>query len=128
LAVVLIPGVPHVGGAIHVEREVLVVDIDCEMAGRTLDQQRNCTHPHHLNALRVSADRYWNLSLVQPLGRRLVADRDMRGHRLQIVGDLYASIQTLDVTEYTDQDLDRDLSANLTSAPGSSVIGALSGL
>jgi len=121
LAVLLLPTLPQVSGALHVERVVTVVDIDCELAGRTLAEQRNCTHPHHLNALRVAA------SLDQGPGSRLVADRDMRGHRLHVVGDLYAGIRTLRVTDYTDQELERDL-AGLLSAPAPNALVALTGL
>jgi len=127
LAVLLLPTLPQVSGALHVERVVTVVDIDCELAGRTLAEQRNCTHPHHLNALRVAADEYWNVSLDQGPGSRLVADRDMRGHRLHVVGDLYAGIRTLRVTDYTDQELERDL-AGLLSAPAPNALVALTGL
>jgi anti-sigma factor (TIGR02949 family) len=108
LAVLLIPAMPPWAGVMHVEREVTVVDIDCEGAGRTLEEQRLCAHPHHLNALKVGPDQYWNISLQQEAGRRLVADREMRGHRVLVTGDLYTSIRTLHVTGFADQDLARN--------------------
>jgi hypothetical protein len=100
---------------VSVDRHVTVVDIDCEGMGWTLAQQRQCTHPHHLNALKVGPDQYWNISLDQELGRRLVADREMRGHRLHVVGDLYSSIHTLRLASFTDEDLDHALTASVLS-------------
>lgn len=117
LAVLLIPAMPPWAGVMHVEREVTVVDIDCEGAGRTLEEQRRCTHPHHLNALKVGPDQYWNVSLQQEAGRRLVTDREMRGHRILVTGDLYTSSRTLHVTGFADQDLEGSLSAAVTPAP-----------
>jgi hypothetical protein len=117
LAVLLIPTMPPWAGVMHVEREATVVDIDCERAGQTLDEQRLCTHPYHLNALKLGPDQYWNVSLQQEAGRRLVADRDMRGHRVLVTGDLYTSIRTLHLTGFTDQDLEGSLSAGVAPAP-----------
>jgi hypothetical protein len=113
LAVVLMPALPQRGAVVSVDRYVTVVDIDCESMGRTLVQQRQCTHPHHLNALKVEPDQYWNISLDQELGRRLVADPEMRGHQLRVVGDLHSSIHTLQLTSFTDEDLDGALSASV---------------
>lgn len=116
LAILLIPTMPPWAGIMHVEREVTVVDIDCDTAGRTLEQQRHCAHPHHLNALKIGPNQYWNISLQQAAGRRLVADREMRGHRVLVTGDLVTSIRTLQLTGFTDRDLEGSLSAGLTPA------------
>jgi hypothetical protein len=93
------------------------VDIDCEHAGRSLEYQRRCNHPLHLNALKLGPDQYWNISLQPEAGRRLVADREMRGHRVFVTGDLYTSDRTLRVTEFADRDLVGSLTAAVPSAP-----------
>jgi anti-sigma factor (TIGR02949 family) len=110
LTLLLLPGLLGVGGSgwrslagpVHVQRQVTVVDFDCDRAGRTMDQQRDCTHPHHLNALKVGPDRYWNVSLDHPVARALVVEQEMRGHLLQVEGELYAGIETLRLTDFTD--------------------------
>jgi hypothetical protein len=128
LAVVMTPQMTRPDGVVHVEREVTVVDIDCETAGRSVQDQRACTHPHHLNALRVGSDRYWNVSLDGDLGRRLAADRDMRGHRLSVVGDLYTHSRTLRLASFTVDDLEHGLSASIVSTPPEIPSGPLPGL
>lgn len=100
LVVLLVPGLPRLAGVLEVERDVVVVDIDCEMAGKTLAQQRGCLHPHHLNALRVSEGVYWNVALGDPVGRLIASDRELRGARLRVRGDLYTRIRTLHVGGY----------------------------
>lgn len=127
LALLLIPTLPPaMTGVVQVEREVTVVDIDCASAGRTVEQQRHCTHPHHLNALQVGPEQYWNISLDREAGRRLVADREMRGHRLRVVGDLYTGIKTLHLTSFIDQDT--ALEASSGAIPANGVAQLLTGL
>ena len=124
LAILLIPTLQGLGGAgstmlaavVQIEEEVTVVDLDCDRAGRTLAEQRLCRHPLHLNALKVAEDRYWNVSLDQALSRRLVADEEMRGHRLLVSGDLYTRIRTLRVSDYSDLGM-VGVSAGLFSRP-----------
>jgi len=119
LALLLIPALPPaMSGVVRVEREVTVVDIDCAAAGRTVEQQRHCTHPHHLNALQIGPEQYWNISLDREAGRRLVADREMRGHRLRVVGELYTGIETLHLTSFTDQDIGLETGAGAMPAGG----------
>jgi anti-sigma factor (TIGR02949 family) len=113
LALLILPAMPGGEETFYVEREVTVVDIDCERAGHCVDDQRDCRHPHHLNALKVSPGQYWNISLDQELGRKLVADRELRGHRLRVVGELYAGIRTLHVASYTDQPPEAGTTASL---------------
>ena len=110
LAVLLMPALGGFGvsgsgspaGVVRVDTEVVVVDLDCDRAGKTLAQQRRCEHPLHLNALKVSPGRYWSVSLDQELSRHLVADEEMRGHRLHVEGDLYTGIRTLRLSDFTD--------------------------
>jgi len=125
LALLILPAMPGGAEMLHVEREVTVVDIDCERAGHCLNDQRGCEHPHHLNALKVSPGHYWHISLDQELGRRLVADRDLRGHRLRVVGELYADIRTLHVASFTDERLDSGVTAGIRPAPSDLVARAL---
>jgi len=100
LVVLLVPGLPRLAGVLDVEREVVVVDIDCEFAGKSLAQQRLCKHPHHLNALRVTDGSYWNVGLGDETGRLIAADRELRGVRLKVRGDFYSQIRTLHVDSY----------------------------
>jgi len=100
LVVLLLPGLPRLAGVLDVEREVIVVDIDCEFAGKSLAQQRLCKHPHHLNALRVTDGSYWNVDLGDEMGRLIAADRALRGATLNVRGDFYPKIRTLRVDGY----------------------------
>jgi anti-sigma factor (TIGR02949 family) len=100
LVVLLVPGLPRLAGVLDVEREVVVVDIDCEVVGKSLAQQRLCKHPHHLNALRVTDGSYWNVGLGDETGRLIAADRELRGARLKVRGEFYAQIRTLHVDSY----------------------------
>jgi anti-sigma factor (TIGR02949 family) len=108
LALVLLPassGLPGVGllsGVVHVEQRAVVVDLVCDRAGLTTDQQRGCRHPDHLNALKLDGGRYWNLSLDRDSSRSLVVDAEMRGHVLMLEGDFYTGIETLKVTGFED--------------------------
>ena len=120
LALLLIPVLSTGGGApelLHVERDVTVVDRACDRAGASVTQQRSCRDPRHLNALKIGPDEYWDVSLDQEASRRLVVDREMRGHRLHVEGELYARIRTLQLTAFTDQGLD-ELSAHRRPTPG----------
>jgi anti-sigma factor (TIGR02949 family) len=103
LAFVLIPAAPGGALVLPVDRVVTVVDLPCERAGRTLEQQRGCDDPRHFNALKVGPDRYWTISLDHELGRRLLSDRGLRGHRLRVVGDLFTASGTLHLVAVTDR-------------------------
>jgi anti-sigma factor (TIGR02949 family) len=103
-----------------VDRDVIVVDLECDRAGVSLDDQRECGEPQHLNALRVGIDRYWNVSLDQDAFRHLVIDPGWRGHRLRVRGELFISIRTLRLTDYEDHGPARPPAAGgpvLASAP-----------
>jgi anti-sigma factor (TIGR02949 family) len=114
LVLVIVPAMPSWGVA-QVDGEAVVVDLDCEAAGYTLRQQRQCTHPRHLNALKLDSGTYWNISIDDELGRDLVVDREMRGHRLRVVGELYTGIRTLHLTDV--QDLESSLAVRLVDPP-----------
>jgi len=116
LAFVLMPAAPSGALVLPVDRVVTVVDIQCERAGRSLQEQRGCDHPRHYNALKVGPDRYWMVSLDHELGRRLVSDRALRGRRLQVVGDLFTASGTLHVADYTDRSLVEATTVRLLSA------------
>ncbi len=104
LALRLVPALSRIGsGVVPVDREVMLVDLDCDRAGRTFEQQRRCTNPLHLNALKVGPAKYWTIGVDPDSDRGLVVDRDARGHQLHVVGDLYTRIRTLHVTSHTDQ-------------------------
>ena len=127
LAFVLIPAVPRGAIILTVEREVTVVDIDCERAGRSLQEQRGCTHPHHVNALKVAPGRYWAISLDHELGRQLVSDPGMRGRQLRVSGDLYTSSGTLHLAGYSEWDAALRPSTRPPAEPPAVLARALSG-
>ncbi len=77
---------------------VVVVDRQCDSAGRSLEQQRHCKHRLHVNALKLPDGKYWNLSTGQTDGREIILDRGMRGRRLAVDGDLFPLIRTLWLT------------------------------
>lgn len=107
LAALILPGLGDPGyqpgpqGAVLIEgREVLVVDRECDRAGRSMDQQRRCTHPLHVNALKLAGGNYWNLAADEEAARQMLLDRDLRGSRLVVSGQYYPGLHTLHVTGY----------------------------
>jgi hypothetical protein len=84
------------GGVVQVVGlEVMVVDLDCDRAGMSLEAQRNCKAPYHVNALKTADGRYWHISPDHEEYGRLIADPAMRGTRLVVDGDYYPGINTL---------------------------------
>lgn len=116
LAIILIPAVSDVtrrglfSDVVEVEHRATIVDLVCDQAGYTLEQQRACLHPRHVNALKLGGDTYWNVSLDQRAGRQLATDREMRGHVLLVEGALHTGIRTLQVTGYSDLGLETNQS------------------
>lgn len=109
LTVLLIPGIDDLrpqrvdaAAVMRVAQEVVVVDLDCARAGRTLEQQRGCGHRRHLNALRTDDGTYWNISQDHPASRELLLDRDMRGHRIRVEGDYFPGIHTVLLSHHQD--------------------------
>lgn len=84
----------------HVVRSVVVVDEECDRAGRSTDQQRHCSARSHYNALRIADGTYWVLSLDVPEARQLASDVEMRGRRIVVEGDLYAPMRTLHLARW----------------------------
>jgi mycothiol system anti-sigma-R factor len=80
-------------------KEFVLVDLDCDRAGRTLEQQRRCNHPHHVNALKTADGEYWSISPDQSGYGRLVHDPQLRGRRMVINGVYYPGINTLHIDE-----------------------------
>ncbi|NIM63568.1 MAG: hypothetical protein GTN89_03710 [Acidobacteria bacterium] len=80
-------------------RIVTVVDFDCDKFGADFGQQRLCTHPRHLNALKLEDGGYWQISADGEVGRELITDRDLRGTRMRVEGWLYERIHTLQVDQ-----------------------------
>lgn len=104
LALLLVPALTRIGrGVVPVDREVWLVDLDCDRAGLTFEQQRGCTNPRHLNAFKIGPGKYWAIGVDPESDRGLVVDREARGHRLHVVGNLYTAIHTLQVTSHTDR-------------------------
>ena len=99
----VVNGMPGaVGGGranvIRVVRTVTVVDRDCDRAGRTVEQQRGCRHPDHVNALKPADGMYWNLSLGQDAARAIALDPARRGERITVEGDFYPGLSTIRLT------------------------------
>jgi len=97
LAVMVFPSsdLYRTSSAVRVSEVVTLVDRACDLAGRTHQEQRSCSHPKHLNALRLANGRYWDLSLDHDESRQLVTDRETRGTRMRVEGLLYERIHTL---------------------------------
>jgi anti-sigma factor (TIGR02949 family) len=114
LAVLLVPGLgdrapgirPPADGAIHVLQEATVVDRDCDRAGYTLDQQRRCGHPEHLNALKLPDGSYWHIDQGSSVAPQLVTDREMRGHRIRVEGDYNPQARTVQLQRVQDLGMD----------------------
>ena len=83
--------------------EVMLVDLNCDRAGLTFEQQRRCTNPLHLNVFKVGPAEYWTIGVDPDSDRGLLVDRNARGHQLHVVGNLYTRIRTLHVTSHTDK-------------------------
>jgi anti-sigma factor (TIGR02949 family) len=79
------------------DQAVVVVDLDCDRAGKTLEEQRRCKHPHHVNALRTRDGRYWFISPDQEAYGAMIHDRSMRGRRMVINGVYYPAINTVHI-------------------------------
>ena len=82
---------------VRVTRVATVVDFDCDNAGASFEQQRQCTHPKHLNALKLDEGGYWQISLDHAVGRDLITERSNRGTRMRVEGWFYERIRTLQV-------------------------------
>jgi len=67
---------------------VTVVDLDCDRAGRSLEQQRRCTQRLHLNALKLADGTYWTIDTDPAEFRYLMLDPRERGQTLRVVGRL----------------------------------------
>lgn len=104
LALLLVPGLGRplgggwspVSGVVPVaDVEVMLVDLDCDRAGGSVEEQRRCADPHHVNALKTADGRYWHISPDHADYGRLIRDPRMRGRRLVVDGDYYPGINTL---------------------------------
>jgi len=114
LALLLVPGIvdgpagdrPTSAGTIHVLQEAMVVDRDCDRAGHTLDQQRRCRHPEHLNALKLPDGSYWRIDQASSVDPQLVTDPEMRGHRIRVEGEYQPQARTIRLQRIQDLGLD----------------------
>jgi hypothetical protein len=107
-----------VPGAVRtIEREVTVVDEACDRLGRTLAEQRACTDRHHVNALRLADGSYWTIGLVDEPSRALALDREHRGRRLLVEGDLYERPRILHLERVRDLGPARDAARAATAPP-----------
>jgi hypothetical protein len=117
LALLLLPTLRGGWGAnlsaagLRVERQVTVVDLQCDRAGYDLESQRACVHPDHVNALKLGPGRRWRLSSADGPGGRLRADRAMRGRVLRVRGLLDPERSTLQLTGFEDLGFYRRLAA-----------------
>lgn len=114
LAILLVPGIGDPVGLVRsvtaVSGQIVtVIDRDCAEAGYSIEQQRRCRMPHHLNVLLRDDGSYWNLSLDREINKMILLDPEMRGHRLVVDGDLYGAIHTLGIRDYRDLDRDDEL-------------------
>lgn len=88
LAVVAIPfllGEPAVGSIARFE--ALIVDLECDRAGKSLADQRGCRIEGHVNALRDAPEHHLTIGEdSDPALRARLAEREMRGHRVVVTG------------------------------------------
>jgi anti-sigma factor (TIGR02949 family) len=114
LAFALWPLIPQIASVTRVDQRVVLVDLECERAGKTIEQQRRCTHPKHFNALRVADGRYWHIGLDRTAGREIVSAIELRGHRLRVEGELDERSETLHLARYTDEGREPLMAARLS--------------
>jgi len=76
------------GSAFVTARVVTVVDLDCDRAGKTIEQQRRCRHPNHVNALKLADGSYWTMDPGPAEFRYLLLDPGERGRTLRVAGRL----------------------------------------
>ena len=114
LMAVLVPGLtgrarpPAAGARVHqVTQEVTVVDHDCDKAGRDPAAQRRCSHPLHVNALKLPGGDYWTISPGPLEFRHLLLDADSRGRRFEVRGDYYPGPETIVLRGVVPLDRDR---------------------
>ena len=114
------------GPGVLVHEEVMVVDRDCDLAGVGISCQRGCTHPHHINALKLADGSYWTINSEDAEFRYLLLDREVRGERLVVRGRLYPDIETVRLTAV--ESLDARLYRVAPGVPdGATETGAVSG-
>jgi hypothetical protein len=92
-------------GSVRTVREVVVVDGVCDRAGLTLGEQRACSDPRHLNALKCSDGGYWSVLLTDGRLRALALDREVRGRRLVVDGEFYPTIRSVRIESWRDHDV-----------------------
>ena len=81
---------------------VLVVDEACDRKGVGLNAQRSCPAPDHLNALKPEGgSTYWRVA-ANETGRRILADRALRGHHIAVHGALHRRLETVEVDRFED--------------------------
>jgi hypothetical protein len=102
LAVLVVPDLtgPDRSGFARVlgmERDVMVVDLDCDRAGKSIEAQRRCRLRHHLNALKLADGSYVYIALHREDDPYLLTEPDRRGALLHVKGDYYPALQTLRV-------------------------------
>jgi hypothetical protein len=104
LAALLVPqlidmgsGTPEalVGSKLRVVRPVTIVDHECDAAGRSLAEQRDCRNARHLNVLKVADGTYWNVNLDHPSAHDIVLQPSQRGRRIVVEADFYPELHTV---------------------------------
>ncbi len=84
-----------VGSKVRVVRPATIVDHDCDAAGRTLSEQRECRNARHINVLKISDDTYWNVNLDHPSARDIVLEPSQRGRRIVVEADFYPELHAV---------------------------------
>jgi hypothetical protein len=64
----------------------------------SVEEQRRCQAPNHINALKTADGRYWYISPDHKDYGRLIGDPKLRGQRLVVDGDYYPGINTIRIT------------------------------
>jgi hypothetical protein len=85
------------GEGARLRERVMVVDYDCDVMGKSIEAQRKCTHPLHLNALRRANGEYLYVNPEQEEYRDLLLARDARGLKLVVSGETLPGTTTIRV-------------------------------
>lgn len=89
------------------DREVTVVDLQCDRAGLSYEVQRRCRHRGHVNAIKLAEGEYLTIAVDSAAGRRLIGDPDVRGRRFHVVGRYDRSRGVVEVDRAVSAEIER---------------------
>ncbi len=75
----------------------VIVDLECDRAGLSVEMQRECGARSHMNALKLEDGAYVHFNLHQAAYRDFIFEPDVRGRRVTVHGSLHPETRTLEV-------------------------------